>query len=163
MVEKYKARLVAKWYKQKIGIDYKEEAYTNKVLKRFKMEGCNPSSTLLACGIKLSKYEDGELVDATLFKSLIESLRYLICTRLDILYVGLVSWYIEEPRLMHLKAAKWILCYIKGTITYGLLYSVSNEFQLVGYSDNDWDENLNDQKSAIGFIFCLDDTAFIWI
>lgn len=49
-------------------------------------------STTMECRAKLSKYDKGEGVDITFFKSLVGSLPYIICTRPDILYiVGLVS------------------------------------------------------------------------
>ncbi|PNX68276.1 reverse transcriptase, partial [Trifolium pratense] len=40
----------------------------------------------MECGIKLSKHGEGEIVDPSLFKSLVGSLLYLTCTRPDILY-----------------------------------------------------------------------------
>jgi hypothetical protein len=102
------------------------------MLKKFKMNNCKHVSTPVECGIKLSKYEEGERVDPTIFKSLVGSLRYLTCTRPDILYgVGLVSRYMESPTTTHLKGAKRILRYVKGTIDFGLLYPSSNEFKLV--------------------------------
>ena len=63
---------------------------------------------------------------------------------------------------MHLEATKRILHYIKGTITYGHLYSVSNEFRLVGYSDSNWGGNLEDKKSTIDFTFFISNMAFTW-
>ena len=46
--------------------------------------------------VKTRKNEEGERVDSTIFKSLVESLRYL--TRPDILYeVELISRYMESP------------------------------------------------------------------
>ena len=102
------------------------------------MEGSNPVCTPIECGIKLSRHEEGEKVDSTLFKSLVGSLRYLTCTRPDILYaVGVVSRYMENPTTTHLKAAKRILRYVKGTTNFGLYYSVSDNYDLVGYSDSD--------------------------
>jgi hypothetical protein len=60
-------------------------------------------------------------------------LRYLTCTRPDILFgVGLVSRYMERPRSSHLKAAKRILRFIKGTLNYGLCYSSSQNFKITG-------------------------------
>ncbi|MCI74105.1 reverse transcriptase, partial [Trifolium medium] len=50
------------------------------------MDDANPVSTPMEYGIKLSKHEEGEILDPSLFKSLVGSLRYLTCTRLDILY-----------------------------------------------------------------------------
>ncbi|KAG6437197.1 hypothetical protein SASPL_102108 [Salvia splendens] len=59
--------------------------------------------------------------------------------RPDILYAtGLVSRYMENPTTSNFKAAKRILRYLRGTIDYGLFYSQSNDFKLVGYSDSDW-------------------------
>ena len=87
----------------------------------------------MECGIKLSKHEDDEKVDLTLFKSLVGSLRYLTCTRSYILYgVGLVSHYMEAPTMSHLKVAKRILHYIKVTLDFGLFYSFSETFRIEG-------------------------------
>ncbi|KAF7132073.1 hypothetical protein RHSIM_Rhsim09G0034600 [Rhododendron simsii] len=59
-------------------------------------------------------YDTTEEVDSTLFKSLVGSLRYLTCTRPDILFgVGLISRYMEAPTMTHFKAAKRILRYLK--------------------------------------------------
>ena len=146
------------------GILITQEGYAKEVLKKFKMDDCNPVSTPMECGAKLSKHEDGESVDPTLFKSLVGSLRYLTCTRPDILYaVGVVSRYMELPTTTHMKAAKRILRYIKGTINFGLYYSTSNDYKLVGYSDSDWGGDVDDRKSTSGFVFYIGDTAFTWM
>ncbi|PKU71137.1 putative mitochondrial protein [Dendrobium catenatum] len=147
----------------KEGIFITQETYAKEVLKKFNMENCNPVSTPMECGIKQSKKEEGKTVDPTMFKSLIGSLRYLTSTRPDTLYeVGIVSRYMENPTETHLKAAKRILRYIKGTQNHGLLYSHSNEFQLSGYSDSDWAGDQDDRKSTSGFLFYMGDTAFSW-
>jgi hypothetical protein len=128
------------------------------------MNECNPVNTLVGSGTKLSRYDEGETVDATLYKILVESLRYLTCTRSDIAYgVGLVSRYMEEPKMTHWKAIKRILRYVKGTLSHGLYYSHTNEFDLVGYSDSDWSENLDDRKSTLDFMFFMGSTTFTWL
>jgi hypothetical protein len=125
------------------------------------MNNCKHVNTPVECVIKLSKHEEGKMVDPTIFKSLVGSLRYLTCTRPDILYgVGLVSRYMELPTTTHFKAAKIILRYIKGTIDFGLFYPSSNEFKLVGYSDSDWGGDVDDRKSTTGFVFYLGSSAF---
>lgn len=78
------------------------------------MFDCNPVNTPMERGTKLSKFDDGEEVDFTLFKSLIGSLRYLTCTRSDILFpVGVLSRFMEAPTSTPLTVAKRILCYLK--------------------------------------------------
>ena len=95
-------------------------------------------STPVECRVKLSKHEDKERVNQTFFKSLVGSLRYLICTRPNILFgVGLLSRNIEVPTMTHSKTTKRILHYMKGTLDFGLLYSPSKVFKLVGYSNSD--------------------------
>ena len=111
--------------KEDKGIQITQEGYAKEVLKKFKMDDSNPVGTLMECRIKLSKHEEGNNVDPTLYKSLVGSLCYLTCTRLDILYVvGVVNWYMENPTTTHLKTTKRILRYLKGTIEFGLYYYV---------------------------------------
>jgi len=57
------------------------------VMKKFKMFDCNLMNTPMESGMKLSKFEDGENENTTLFKTLVGSLKYLTCTRPNILYV----------------------------------------------------------------------------
>ena len=74
--------------------------------------------------MRLSKFDEGENEDPTLFKSLVGSLRYLTCTRSDILFaVGIVSRFMEAPTSTHMKIAKRILRYLRDTIDFGLFYS----------------------------------------
>jgi hypothetical protein len=77
------------------------------------MESCNLVITLIENGVELRKCKIGN-VDPTYFKSLVGSLRYLTCTRPNILYgVGLINRYIETLDQSHLNATKKVLRYIK--------------------------------------------------
>jgi len=58
----------------------------------------------------------------------------------------------NDPRCSHLKVVKRILQYIRGTEALGLLYSKTNEFKLVGYSDSDWCGDVDDRKSTTGCV-----------
>ncbi|KAE8676644.1 hypothetical protein F3Y22_tig00111582pilonHSYRG00249 [Hibiscus syriacus] len=149
---------------QNDGIFISQKSYAKEILKKFKMENCKPISTPAEYGIKMTKHEEGESVDPTFFKSLVGSIRYLTCTRPDILHaVGLVSRYMESPTTTHFKAAKRILRYLKGTIDFGLFYSVSNYYKLVGYSDSDWGGDIDNRRSTTGFVFFMGDIAFTWM
>jgi len=147
------------------GIFITQEGDAKEALKKFKMNYSNPVSTPMECGIKLSKKEKGEGVDPTTFKSLVGSLRYLKCTRPDILYaVGDVSRYMKHSTTTHLTAAKRILRYIKGTIKFGLHYSTTSDYKLVGYSNSDWGGDVDDRMSTSGFVFYINaDTTFTWM
>ena len=102
-------------------------------------------------------------MDSTLFKSLIGCLRYLTCTRPDILFaVEVVSHFMDAPTSTHLKVAKRILRYLKGTIDLGLFYSYSDDFNLVGYCDSDYEGHVYDRKSTWGIVFFLGDCVISW-
>lgn len=44
----------------------------------------------------------------------------------------------EEPHDSHFAAVKRILCYVKGTLDFGLLYKPCSIFRLNGFVDADW-------------------------
>ncbi|GJV48739.1 retrovirus-related pol polyprotein from transposon TNT 1-94 [Tanacetum coccineum] len=125
-----------------------QERYAKDILKRFGMDKCNPIDTPLEHKAKPSKHDREKKVDSTLFKSLVGSLRYLTCTRPDILFaVGLIIRFMEEPTIKHLEIAKRILRYIKCTIEYGMFYSTSEDLKLVGYNDSDWAGSKDDGRT----------------
>lgn len=131
-----------------------QKGYAKEILKKFEMEHCKPVSTPVEYGVKMSLHQDGEEINPTFFKSLVESLRYLTCTILDILFgIGLVSRHMEASTTSHLKVVKRILRYIKGTIDYGILYAFSHNFKLVGYCDSDWAGDVDNRKSTTGCFF----------
>jgi hypothetical protein len=54
------------------------------------------------------------------------------------------------------------LCH-KDTLSHGLYDFHTNEFDLVGYFDNDWSEYLDDRKSTSGFVFFMGSATFTWL
>ena len=112
----------------------------------------------MECWVKLNKQKEGEAVDATAYRSLIGSLRYLVNTRPDLAYaVGVVSRYMEAPGKQHWAVVKHILRYLKGTLGYGCKYERGTELKpvLVGYSDSDFAGDVVDRKSTSGVGYFL--------
>lgn len=84
--------------------------------------------------------------------------------RPDIVFaVGVVSQFMEAPTSTHLKFARRIIRYLKGTIDLGLFYSSSNDFNFVGFCDSDYAEDVDDSKSTSDFVFFLGDCVVCWI
>ncbi|CAA3032335.1 reverse transcriptase [Olea europaea subsp. europaea] len=80
---------------QEDGIFISQSAYATDILKKFGMEKYNPITTPVESELELRKNEDID-VDPTYFKILVGSLRYLTCTRPDILEgVRLINRYME--------------------------------------------------------------------
>ncbi|PKI72950.1 hypothetical protein CRG98_006650 [Punica granatum] len=133
------------------GVFISQERYAKEILKKFSMENCLPVDTPVECGIRLTKEEEGKPMNPTYYKSLVGCLRYLTCSRPNMLFgVGLVSRFMETPKTSHLKAAKRSLRYVKGTVDYGLLYSSKGGMELIGFGDSDWAGSCDDRKSTTG-------------
>lgn len=146
-------------------IELKQTAYAKKILEKAGMVDCNPTKFPMDPKECITKNEDGKMVDATQFKSMIGGLRYLVHTRPDIAYsVGMVSRFMERPTTLHLNAAKRILRYVKGTLEYGLVYTrKSGNNLLTGYSDSDMGGSIDDRKSTGGMVFYMNENLITWV
>jgi hypothetical protein len=143
-----------------------QSSYAKKILEQAGMSGCNPCQVPMENKLKLSKNDKSSLVDATKYRSIIGSLRYLVNTRPDLVYsVGIVSRYMEEPRASHWAAVKQILRYIAGTLNFGCIYTRSglSEPKLLGFSDSDLAGDIDDRKSTSGSVFFVGMNLVTWV
>jgi hypothetical protein len=86
-----------------------EEAYARKLMEKADMGNYNPCHTPMEVRLKLSTKSSIMEVDATMYKSLVGSLRYLVHIRPDITFVvGFVSRFMERPRQEQLATLKHI-------------------------------------------------------
>ena len=101
--------------------------YTEKVLRKFGMENCKPVSTLLEPGRKFQQLSSSdEPFDIQTYQQAIGCLTYMsTATRPDIAAaVGVLSQYMSKPSKDHWMGVKRVLRYLKGTLNYGLKFSV---------------------------------------
>lgn len=121
---------------------------------------CNLESTLAEVNPKLVKNEDEELVDPTLFKEIVGSLRYTCNRRPYIVYVfDIISRFMSVPIISHMLEAKRVMRYIKGTLFYCILFptNVNEEnMNLFSYSDK------QDRKSTLGYLFMFMNYPISW-
>ncbi|CAJ2647282.1 unnamed protein product [Trifolium pratense] len=146
------------------GIFINQQKYAAEILNRFNMDSCNFVCSPIVPGTKLFKDENGKCVDSTQFKQMVGCLMYLIATRPDLCYsVCLIARYMERPTEIHLAAAKRILRYLKGTISYGVLYDKGSlNMKLEGWTDSDYAGDSDDRKSTSGYVFKLGSGAISW-
>jgi hypothetical protein len=71
---------------EKRGFIISQESYARKILEKASMADCNPGKIPMEPKIKLSKESSSALVDATMYRSLVGSLRYLVNTRPDLVF-----------------------------------------------------------------------------
>lgn len=145
------------------GITVCQSAYAAKILQTAGLSGCKPSCTPMEPRLKLSKLSSAPSVDATFYRSIVGSLRYLVNSRPDLAFaVGYISRFMENPTTEHLAAVKRVLRYIAGTLHYGCYYKKKQEAQLVGYSDSDLAGDIDTRKSTTGVFFFLGNNPITW-
>ncbi|XP_070014274.1 secreted RxLR effector protein 161-like [Nicotiana sylvestris] len=107
--------------------------------------------------------ETGSPMNQTMYKGIIGSLLYLTASRPDVVFsVGLCARFESNPKEYHLKAAKRILRYLKGTQDLVLYYSSGDSFNLIGYADADYVGYLVDKKSTSGMAHFLGSCLISW-
>ncbi|KAK9078427.1 hypothetical protein SSX86_002484 [Deinandra increscens subsp. villosa] len=144
-------------------ISLKQSAYAKKILSLGGMEECNPCSYPMEHRLVLTSESGSKFVEATKYRQLIGSLRYLVHTRPDLcLSVGIVSRFMQAPRDAHLAAVKQILRYVKGTIHYGIEYGAGGDDKLIGYCDSTYASDPEDGKGTNGALFYLSDKVITW-
>nr|GEV49271.1 hypothetical protein [Tanacetum cinerariifolium] len=116
-----------------------------------RMESCDPVCTPLEIKDKLDLDQNGTLVDATKYRSMIGALMYLTSSRPDIMHATcLCVWYQAKPTEKHLKEIKRIFRYLRGTVNMGLWYTKDSGFELTGFSDADSAGRKDTFKSTSG-------------
>ncbi|WVZ83899.1 LOW QUALITY PROTEIN: hypothetical protein U9M48_030994 [Paspalum notatum var. saurae] len=125
---------------------------------------CNPALTPMEERLKLSHDSTAEEVDATQYRRLVGSLRYLVHTRPDLAFsVGYVNRFMQRPTTKHQQAVKRIICYVAGTLDHGLYYlRCPGEAHLVGYSDSDHGGDIDTSKSTCEILFFVGKCLVSW-
>jgi len=134
-----------------------------KCLKHFGMVECDPASTPLIIGCKLSKEDDWPSVDATYYRSMIGNLLCLTTSPPDIIHeVGMVVRFQCCPKNSNVLTIKQIFRYIKGTIHYRLYYAKRKKIDLIKYTNADWAWSIDERKITSGNAFFLGECLVAW-
>ena len=136
---------------------------------------CNANVIPMKAGssIEMSDPEDYEEADLCTYQRLIGKLMYLACgTRPDIAFVvGQLSKHNVDPRKRHLRAAKRVVRYLKGTMEMGLIFGreTANRhprepppYGLIGYADSNFAGDPEDRKSVMGYCSFLNGAVVSW-
>jgi hypothetical protein len=144
------------------GITLQQTAYTKRVVELARLTDCNPALTLMEERLKLSRDSTTEEVDATQYRRLVGSLRYLVHTRPDLAFsVSYVSRFMQRPMTEHQQAVKRIIHYVVGTLD--LYYPrCPGEAHLVRYSDSDHVGDIDTSKSISGILFFFGKCLISW-
>ena len=138
------------------GIFISQSKYAENLVKKFGLESASSVRTTMSPNVKLIVDLLGKSVDPSLYRSMKSSLLYLTASRLDIAIMWECVLNIKLiPKESHITIVKRIIKYVKTTSNFGVWYNKDTNNVLAGYSDADWAENANDQKSTSGECFYL--------
>jgi len=145
------------------GVFIHQGKYAKSLLSKFGLDDCKPVSIPLATGEKLKKLDESELADEGLYRRIVGSLLYLTATRPDLMYAAsLLSRFMTGPTKIHMGAAKRILRYMQGTLSYGIEYVRDQSVTLIGFCDADWAGSEDDNRSTSGYAFSFGIGVFSW-
>ncbi|GKF50983.1 ribonuclease H-like domain-containing protein, partial [Tanacetum coccineum] len=108
------------------------DQYATEILERSHMVGCNSSRTPVDTESKLG---DG---------------------------VQQICLYMHDPREPYFSALKQILCYVSGTLDYGLQLFSTFTIDLVAYFDANWAGCPTAQRSTSGYCMFLGNNLLSW-
>ncbi|GJY03767.1 retrovirus-related pol polyprotein from transposon TNT 1-94 [Tanacetum coccineum] len=121
------------------GIFINQSNYVLEILKKYGMETCDPVGTPMEIKDKLDLDQNGTLVDATKYCSMIGALMYLTSSIPDIVHATcLCARYQAKPTEKHLKEVKRIFGCLRGTVNMRLQYTKDSGFKLTGFLDDDY-------------------------
>jgi hypothetical protein len=130
----------------------RQHKYILDILTRAGMTSCKPVDTLVSSS-KVTLLPDHSFFDPTRFCQIVGALQYLTFTRPDICFVvNRVCQFIHAPTDSHWAAVKRILCYLKGTSSYGFHITRGSSFALHGFTDANWAGSIDDRKSTGGYL-----------
>lgn len=138
-----------------------QEAYINKILKKYGMDNARPERSPIS--ITSGSSETTALQEEWPFREAVGSLMYAtVTTRVDIAHaVNRVSRRVAEPRTCDLQALKRILRYLVEKESYGIEYSKEKNRGLEVYCDADYagDETY---KSTTGMVILYGGGPIHW-
>ncbi|GJZ84811.1 uncharacterized mitochondrial protein-like protein [Tanacetum coccineum] len=121
------------------GIFINQSNYVLEILKKYGMETCDLVGTPMEIKDKFDLDQNGTLVDAMKYRSMIGALMYLTLSRPDIVHaICLCARYQAKPTEKHLKEVKRIFCYLRRTVNMGLWFTKDSGFELTGFLDADY-------------------------
>nr|GEZ63512.1 uncharacterized mitochondrial protein AtMg00810-like [Tanacetum cinerariifolium] len=136
---------------KKDGIFISQDKYVAEILRKFGLTEVKSVSTPIDTEKPLLKDPNDEDVDVHTYRLMIGSLMYLTSSRPDIMFaVCACARFQVTLKALHLHVVKRIFRYLKGKPHLGLWYPKDSPFDLVAYSDSDYDGVSLDIKSITG-------------
>ena len=154
--------------------------YIEHMLMRFQMDKAKPVDTPLNPSLPLVKAKPGDKrTDIQTYQELTGSLNHCaLFSRPDISFaVSKLLQFNSDPTETHMKAARCVLAYLKGTINYSIIYGDATDadvhaytraihpddyLSILGFADADHASDKDDRKSQTGYVFLINNGSVVW-
>ncbi|GJT75471.1 putative RNA-directed DNA polymerase [Tanacetum coccineum] len=156
--------------KRLIGLS--QNAYMDKILKRYKMDNSKRGHIPMQERLDLNKSQGAQTpkevnrMKNVPYASAVGSIMYAVrCTRPDVAFAqNLTSRFQQNPGELHWTAVKNILKYLRNTKDMFLVYggNPSTELRVECYCDAGFETDRDDTKSQTGYVFVLNGGAVDW-
>ncbi|XP_040967354.1 uncharacterized mitochondrial protein AtMg00810-like [Gossypium hirsutum] len=145
------------------GIFLNQRKYILDLLRGASMEGSKARPMPMITTCQLSATEGQPVENASLYRSIVRALQYVVITKPDIAFVvNKVCQFMHNPLDMHFKAVKRILRYLHGTLDHGLHFTKNSKLLLERFSDASWGSDINDRRSTSGYCVFLGGSPISW-
>ncbi|XP_019190774.1 PREDICTED: uncharacterized protein LOC109185247 [Ipomoea nil] len=145
------------------GFILSQHRYMTDLLGRSGMSDCKPLITPAAV-TKLVTPSEGLFENPMQYRRIVGALQYLTITRPDLAYaVNRLCQLMHSLTVDHWALVKRVLCYIKGTLDFGLRLAPSSSTSIHAFSDSDWAGCPVDRKSTSGFAVYLGTNLISWL
>ncbi|GKE07432.1 retrotransposon protein, putative, ty1-copia subclass [Tanacetum coccineum] len=150
-------------------IGLSQNAYIDKILKRFKIDTSKCGTIPMQPNVDLSKSQGPSTLAKVKrmkripYASAVGSIMYAVrCTRPDVAFSqNLMSRYQQNPGESHWTVVKNILKYLRNTKYMFLVYGgdSTTKLSVTCYADASWEINRDDLRSKTGFVFIMNGAA----
>nr|GEX62713.1 hypothetical protein [Tanacetum cinerariifolium] len=145
------------------GMFINQSKYVLESLKKYGFKSCDPVDTPMVEKSKLDEDKEGKAVDLSHYRSMIDTLLYLIASRPDLQFaICMCARYQGRPTEKHLHAVKRIFRYLCGTVNQGIWYPKDSSVALTAFADADHAGCQDTRRSTSGSLQFLGDRLISW-
>ena len=147
-------------------VEIDQTDYLKRLLEKFHFTDANSVSTPMDPSIKFPEdtERDEEALSKIPYQEAIGSLLYAAqISRPDLAHsVSFLSRFNKNFSKCHWNAVKRLLRYVKGSLDLKLQYRRDGNQELIGFTDSDWGNVINDRYSITGSCFKLQGALISW-
>lgn len=145
-------------------LEMRQQTAIESIVETFGMSESKIRATPMEESLRMVQAAEGDERCELSYRGLVGSLMHpMLWTRPDLGFVvGALGQFSSDPTMEHWKRGMDVMRYLKGTSDLGLVFHGSDNFELVGYADSDWANDLSTGKSVYGYSFFCGGNLVSW-